>query len=296
VSEAKAVFVTDRLRFWTEQGPDERFHATINHIREHGWSAMLIRPCRHGLGFCYSVGAHDTLNVREIIVVGLKQQTAHRALQHAIDAMEAGTDLTVGRHREIVGEVEVEFRPVSERWYRHVMCRDEWYYMNQVVPALQLIYPDLEGRFQWEEGFQEYFRQPLLQEDAAETESERSFWKSNDPESEFFDWSFADDPHTTSYLSKTVSEGEEPVTYVSHDSDDGAWQFLGDKMTDGGGPVLSCLHHPIDKDSTLRALHDLPRGWYAVRDHVGAPWERFEHEPEDEEQPAAPGSAANDRC
>jgi len=277
-------FVTDRLRFWSEQEHKDVFRNTLANIRKYGWEAELIKPCAHGQGFAYSVGAHDTLGVSEVIVVGLKPKTAHIALDLSIKAMKSGIDLSRGCHRDIVGEVNVEFRSVSERWYRHVMCRDEWYYTDEFVPALQLIYPDLEGRFQWEEGFQEYFRQPLLQPDASQGELETSFWKSNDPDSEFFDWPFPDDPHTTSYLTKSVNEGEEPVTYVSHDAEDGAWQFLGDKMSEGGGPVVVCLHHPIDKDPTLRELHDLPLGWYAVRDHVGASWQRFEQEPEADDE------------
>jgi hypothetical protein len=85
-------------------------------------------------------------------------------------------------------------------------------------------------------------------------------------------------------LSETVNTGVEPVTYVSHDLDDGAWQFLGDSMDAGGGPVLSCFHHPIDKDAGLKELFDLPLGWYAVRAAVGEPWERYEKDLEEIEE------------
>src|SRR5262249_17414237 len=30
--------------------------------------------------------------------------------------------------------------------------------------------------------------------------------------------------------------------FVLRDAEDGSWQFLGDSMTDGGGPVISCFH------------------------------------------------------
>lgn len=33
--------------------------------------------------------------------------------------------------------------------------------------------------------------------------------------------------HARVFLSETVHKGTEPVTYVSHDAEDGAWQFLG---------------------------------------------------------------------
>jgi hypothetical protein len=52
-------------------------------------------------------------------------------------------------------------------------------------------------------------------------------------------------------------------------------------MSDGGGPVLSCFHHPIDHDPSLGELADLPIGWYAERTKVGEPWARKLH-PSDE--------------
>jgi hypothetical protein len=95
------------------------------------------------------------------------------------------------------------------------------------------------------------------------------------------EWKFPDPPHTTAYLSQTIHDGREPVTYVSHDAEDGAWQFLGDTMLAGGGPVVSCLHHPIDNDPSLAELADLPLGWCAERERPGGPWRRYEQESED---------------
>ena len=261
------------------------FISTLDKVERFGWAAELIDSEQQSTSFAYTVGLCDTMKFPEIIVVGLKQKTAHFALKYAVEKMQSGVDLTAGRVRDIVGEVEVEFRPVSQKWFRHIMCRADWYYGygESLIPALQLIYPDLEGRFQWEPGFAEYFRQPLLQADTEWNVTEEDFWASNDPASSLFDWKFTDDPHTSAYLSKTVHEKAEAVTYVSHDAD-GDWQFLGDLMSDGGGPVLSCLHHPIDDDPTLKELHDLPIGWGASRDDPGQPWQRFELPPDESEE------------
>jgi len=68
------------------------------------------------------------------------------------------------------------------------------------------------------------------------------------------------------------------VTYVSHDFEDGAWQFLGDTMAGGEKPVISCLHRPIDKDPSLNEVADLPLGWYAERATPKDPWTRHQHE------------------
>jgi hypothetical protein len=80
------------------------------------------------------------------------------------------------------------------------------------------------------------------------------------------------------FLSEAVHSGEEPITYVSHDSEDGAWQFLGDSMSGGKKPVIVCFHHPVDNDPSLKELADLPVGWYAERSKPGEPWTCHEHE------------------
>jgi len=92
--------------------------------------------------------------------------------------------------------------------------------------------------------------------------SSRKETASNDPANSLYNWKFPDPPHAGVILSKTVHNGTEPVTFVSHDAEDGGWQFLGDSMSDPGA-VVSCFHHPIDRDPSLAELADLPLGWYA---------------------------------
>jgi hypothetical protein len=282
-------FSTPRLIFWREQGDlPKTFLATLNHIEKFGCTVLYIEgdPATR---FSYTVGVFDTFGLPELITVGLIEKTARIALNAAVKLLRNGVDLTQGGHRELVGEVECRFAPVDPKWMHHVMGRADWYYTGEDVPTLQLIYPDLENRFQGEEGFQEYFRQPMLAPGIEEGTREHDFWASNDPSSSLFDWKFPDDPHTSAYLSKTVHEKVEPVTYVSHDADDGSWQFLGDLMAGGGGPVVSCLHHPIDDDPTLKEVCDLPLGWYATRDNPDSPWQRFELPPDesDNDTPSA---------
>ncbi|HEX5284686.1 MAG TPA: DUF4262 domain-containing protein [Bryocella sp.] len=272
-------FVTERLKMWRNVEHADSFERTLSNIEQYGWDVMVIKGDPQ-TRFSYTVGVHDTLGFPELIVVGLTNDTGAAALNAAVDALQKRVDLTAGRHRDIVGEVEVEFRTVAEPWIEHVMYRDYWYYQGERIPALQLIYPDLEGRFQWEDGFEDYFRQPLMQTAPPIDNRAKDFWAHNDPSSSLFDWKFPDPPHTQGFLSQAVQDRAEAITYVAHEASDGAWQFLGDSMADGGGPVVSCIHHPLDWDPSVRELHDLPRGWYAVRDKPGDPWQRFEIGPE----------------
>lgn len=270
---------TRQFRATKLQPEDER---TISHIEEFGCSVVQVESSSSGPGWSYTVGVYDTAGAPEIITVGLREKTALFLLNEAARRLRAGAVLEHGRHRDMIGEVECEFRPVDPKWLKHLMGWALWYYQGSDFPVLQAIYPDLQNRFPGETGFDERFQQPLLQPSVLMSRVEQDFWASADPKSSLFDWTFPDPPHSTAYLSETVHQGIEPITYVSHDADDGAWQFLGESMDEGGGPVVSCLHHPIDEDPSLRELADLPLGWYAKRSERGAPWVRRKHEPEDD--------------
>ena len=259
---------------------DER---TIGHIEEFGCSIVSVKRTNHGLGWSYTIGIFDTSGKPELITVGLPPDTAHYALNEAAKMLRAGVDLTNGRHPNLIGNVECEFRRVDRRWVEQLMGWALWYYGEIDFPVLQIVYPDLQNRFPEEDGFDTGFEQPLMQPGAAMTRVESDFWASTDPKSSLFDWKFPDPPHTRVFLSEAVNNGIEPVTYVSHDVEDGAWQFLGESMADGGGPVISCFHHPIDRDPSLIELADLPLGWYAERGSVAEPWARKQHKRDGED-------------
>ena len=276
----KANFETARTRKFRASALGEEDERTISNIEEFGCSVMHVAGTDQGLGWSYTIGIFDTCGKPEIITVGLPPETAHFALNGAAKLLRAGVDLAQGRHLDLIGRVDCEFRPVDQKWIGQLMNWAVWYYDGTDFPALQAVYPDIENRFPEDEEFDKKFEQPLMQPTAPMTRVEDDFWASTDPKSSLFNWKFPDPPHATAYLSKTVHIGTEPVTFVSHDAEDGAWQFLGDSMSDGGG-VISCLHHPIDHDPSLAELADLPLGWYAERDKVGEPWVRKERMPDD---------------
>lgn len=104
-----------------------------------------------------------------------------------------------------------------------------WYNGSADYPVLQVVYPDLRNRFQWEVGFENRFIQPLLQPGTPCTPVDQHFWDSiRKDEERFPDWKFRDKPHTKAFISKAVQEDRERITYVTHDLSDGAWLILGE--------------------------------------------------------------------
>lgn len=81
---------------------------------------------------------------------------------------------------------------------------------------------------------------------------------------------------TTSIATAAVLAGEEPVLYISHDAEDGMWQFVGSSDATVENGRIGHLHHIVELDATLIDVLDLEPGQHATRTHVGGPWTRFD--------------------
>src|SRR4051794_39131796 len=73
------------------------------------------------------------------------------------------------------------------------------------------------------------------------------------------------------YSLRSIVYDGHPILHVTHDADDGAWQFLEweDALTEDG--VLVSLEHIIHLDPSITALAALPTGWHAFRPSPTAP-------------------------
>jgi hypothetical protein len=169
-------YITERTRMWRSRDIKPHFLDSIDRIGEFGCYNLRVFGTSDELGFTYSTGIYDTTHNPELISVGLSPDTAHHAMLYAFELMASGVDLTTGRHKKILGDVECEFHLVHPKWLHHTMLRTDWYYEGAEVPVLQLVYPDLENRFAGEEDFNEYFRQPTLVEDVPFGKLEQQLW------------------------------------------------------------------------------------------------------------------------
>jgi hypothetical protein len=88
------------------------------------------------------------------------------------------------------------------------------------------------------------------------------------------DWPFADPKNVAVFNIGSVLRGDAPILHVSHDDDDGGWQFHGGGELSDDDAKLVSLHQVILLDPSLRELADLPLGWMADRDSNAAPWKR----------------------
>ena len=89
------------------------------------------------------------------------------------------------------------------------------------------------------------------------------------------DWPFDDPPNVATFSLRDVMEGRRPILLVTHDAEDGAWQFLdGRDNPDPDDAVVLSLDCVLSIDASIAQLADLPLGWRAWRDDVKQPWQR----------------------
>ena len=85
------------------------------------------------------------------------------------------------------------------------------------------------------------------------------------------DWPFEDPENTAVFTTRQVLEGA-PIVRVSHDEDDGAWQFHTEAPPRETDARLIALSEAVELDPSLLELAGLPVGWVATRAAPGAPW------------------------
>jgi hypothetical protein len=87
-------------------------------------------------------------------------------------------------------------------------------------------------------------------------------------------WPFTDACNTAIFTTRDVIEDNKPILLVTHDQDDGAWQFHTVKTVLVSDAKIAALDEIVYHDPSVVELADLPRGWSAIRDSITMPWKR----------------------
>jgi hypothetical protein len=259
----------------------------IENIEKYGSHVVQIRESNFVPGWSFTIGLYELLRQPEVIVVGLKPDLAILVLNEIARRMREGNFQPEAWATNVLEHVECEFRPVEKKWLRKTMGYAVWFYGNDNFPAIQCIYPDITNKLPWQQGFDSSWRdrQPLLFHEAPASNAEHAFWSANDAESSIADWKFPDPPHRGVFTTKGIMASDDPILSVYHNAGDGAWQFHGAGESTPETAAYVCFHHIVDKDATVVDLADLPLGWWASRERVGAPWTRAVDKNDSDESP-----------
>jgi hypothetical protein len=132
----------------------------LGDIREHGWHVVCVPDDDEGPGFCFTVGVYLRTLQPEILMMGAPIDPTHRVLNAVAEYLMAGGTITPDvRYSDFADGREVIFRLVHRTQFHECLGCANWFYRRAGVqfPVVQCVWPDLNGRFPHEDGFDHRF-------------------------------------------------------------------------------------------------------------------------------------------
>ena len=226
----------------------------ISDVAQYGFHAGFIQGDGYSPGFAYTIGLFKTYGYPELICFGL-----HPDLLHSV--LWSGKELLDKQPRP-----DLSLLPVDYDWYKHYFGYGAWFNQSWDFPVLQIVWPDKQARYPWEEDFNPAWKagQPLLDRNT--------------------DFKFREERNLAVFTTRQVLEGL-PILRVVHHTN-GDWQFLCDTSYDVADLKVVALEEITKRDPTVNGLFQLSYGWHAWRVIQAAEWQTEEYEPEDEDEAA----------
>lgn len=85
-------------------------------------------------------------------------------------------------------------------------------------------------------------------------------------------WPFSDSKNVVCFTQKEIIIDGRPSLLVTHDIDDGSWQFLSGDITKIENVMVLGLEEIFKIDSSIAEISTLRLGWKAMRNSIDEPW------------------------
>lgn len=224
-------------------------------IAAYGWTILAVEETDYLPCFAFTLGLWEQYRQPELICFGLPVQTLQHTLNMAGELVKDGQILDPGKsYDDFFERSHACFLQVHPDNLGDYFAYALDYYGQDQIPALQLVWQDRNGRFPWEEQFEQEFRyrQPLLDRN--------------------MDFKFSESPELTVRTTRQFLENKAPLQKVVHDQE-GSWHFLTPETGAGDIRIVS-LKQVLQLEPSLNQFFNLDLGEQAVRSKPDAGWER----------------------
>jgi Domain of unknown function (DUF4262) len=133
-------------------------------IRKFGLAVITIPSDGKVPTLAYSVGLWGSYHHPEIVVFGLPPEVGHTIINDIGRLVKNGKRFKDGDIIKKLSNLPMAFVEVPKDRFEGHLTVALTYYEHAEFPALQLVWPDRQGRFPWQETFDEKLRraQPIL--------------------------------------------------------------------------------------------------------------------------------------
>lgn len=127
-------------------------------VEEYGVHIVHVPGDDEAPGFSFTVGLWHSFEQPEVIVFGLPDEVAHELLNGIADDADDGKQFLAGqKHDGLLVGYPVRFFALPQERYRDYLGVACWAYEGDAFPAVQLVWPDKQGRWPWDPGVREGF-------------------------------------------------------------------------------------------------------------------------------------------
>lgn len=124
-------------------------------VRRTGWHVTGVFPTEDDkikVGFCYTAGLWGALQHPELIVFALPPNVAHGVFSGVRERILQGERFEDGQFADrVVRNYRVLFHSVPNDDDDYPTTSATAYYGHRDYPVLQLVLPDMQGRFPWQD-------------------------------------------------------------------------------------------------------------------------------------------------
>lgn len=140
---------------------DDSDRKLLSDIEEHGWHVVFVAEEPGTPRFAFTVGLYYRYAHPEILVMGLKQPTAHSLLHAMVARIQGGEKFEAGTLVTDISSFPLALVPVHAGHFGEYLGYGIWFYrsLKAPFPALQLVWPDRSGLFPWQSGYDVRFNE-----------------------------------------------------------------------------------------------------------------------------------------
>jgi len=89
-------------------------------------------------------------------------------------------------------------------------------------------------------------------------------------------YKFSEPKNMACMICSHILDKKRAILYVSHDADDGMWQFLcGEENHKSDDIRVIALFEAVTLDGSINQLYEMPLGFSAIRDTKHSQWKAF---------------------
>lgn len=137
----------------------------LQDVFEEGVHIVHVPPTDGGPCFAATIGLWFHFEQPEVIVFGMPEEVAEDLLNAIADAADDGQRFAPGdRPKDLLVGYSVQFLEVPAERVAEYLGTAQWAYDGSEFPVVQLVWPDKQQRWPWDDDVREGFRdaQPII--------------------------------------------------------------------------------------------------------------------------------------